>query len=206
MATRYSLNLTADLGSSNGDPTGYFNSYSNAATNPSRCWVQTPVGSTSWSACNSGNNNSDEWGPTLVFSKGTPANCDQVQFQVYYTSPPAGWTIQSCNIYVSFATQGRTNAANQTASPFTNVYTINNVSVVNARCLLADTTTKTTNSSYYIGPYTVGINPSAVTGNPTINFEFSVVCSFVLQQTADPTVTQVYQFGYDPEMDLSIET
>ncbi len=194
MATLYALNLIADLSA---DSTGFFNGYT--GSNGSRCWLSTPLPLANppvWSPCNGGANNSDTWGPTLVFSRGTPANRDQVQFGVFFQNVPTGMSITSFSILVAFGRLGRTNAANATASPFTNGN--------NARCLLGNEGVNPATGAYFIGPYTVNVNTSAVPNNGNLNFEFSVICSIVLTNTLNETTT--YQFGYDPEMDLSIET
>ncbi len=191
MPTLYSLNMTVDL---SGDSTGFFNPY---VTNASRCWLSTslPVpadpGPPPWTPCNGGNNNSDTWGPALVFHRDAPETSDQVQFVVNYQNLPAEVTINSCAIYVAFGRKGHANAPNQTASPFTNTN--------NARCLLGDEGSTQDTGSYYIGPYIVNINTSAVPNNGNLNFEFSMACSIALSNG------QTYQFGYDPEMDLTVE-
>jgi hypothetical protein len=191
MPTLYALNMTVDLSS---DSSGFFNAYVN--NNISRCWLCSTDNGATWSPCNNGSNNADSWGPTLAYSLGNPAARDQVQFAVFYINLPANAAISSPAIYVTFGRLGRTNSANAVAGPFMNGN--------NTRTLLGDEANAIHSNpapAYFIGPYTLALNPAAVTSNGTLNFEFSMNAKFTVTANGN---AQTYEYGYDPELDVDV--
>lgn len=186
MSTLYALNMTADLSN---DSSGFFNDYV-ANSNSRNWWCSTDNGAT-WQACNSGSNNSDSWYPTLNYSRNGRGPRDQVQFAVFPVNLPSGVTISNARIYVSFGRLGHANASNAVAGPFMNGN--------NTRTLLGDEGTNQTNApAYFVGPYTVAVNPAAVNSNGNLKFEFSMNATFTLSNG------QTYEYGYDPELDVDV--
>ena len=185
MASQWILTMTADVSAQ--ATTGFFNAYSNSAP-VSRLWQESTGGTTT----NKGN--ADSYVPKLSYSRGTSTDRDSFQLVVNVAGLTNTQTVSAVILYVTFGRQQRSNAGNSVASPFTNA---NGSPIVILNQIFTPTSPTT---QFSMDSITTQLS-SAVTSNPTLRFEYSVVASVTV---ADGSSSSVYEFGYDPEMDVDV--
>jgi len=180
----YALNMMANLSD---DTAGQFQPF---GTN-SRQWYQSADNGATWTPFGTGS--SDNTNPTLNYSNGNPNTADKVQFAVFFTGA-APSAIQSASIFVTFGSAANGNSP--IASPFRQQGN-------NVRAVLGDEGAQYYSSggstAYFIGPYQVSVNQGR-SGSGLLKFDFAMIAKFVLSNG------QIYEYGYDPEMDVEVSS
>ena len=117
-----------------------------------------------------------------------------MQFSVFFIGAvPAA--IQSASIFVTFGSAAI--GTSPIASPFRQ-------QSINIRTMLGDDGahyfyTASGGNLYTIGPFQVSVNQEK-SGSGRLKFDFAMTAKFTL------TNGQIYEYGYDPEMDVEVST